>query len=315
MATVTTTTLPAPVQVTFDYKLLAVPTPNFIHTLPATQKAMPRNGGKKMRMSRFNRLQPALVPLGNSGVTPPGQGLSAVNIDAEIQFYGTYVEINDQVTLTNQCPVLNETAKLLGISLRETEDALTRDMLAATASVINATAGVNGDNPTEITRSDIGEVTRTLLSNNAWSITNNIEGQNKFGTAPVRNAFFALTHTNLSKTLEDVTGFIHNSQYPGQKDILPSEWGSIGNMRFLLSSVGSIVKNGSNAGADIYNTFCVGMDAYTVIRQDGYSAKFIYRPPIFSGPLAQNVTLGYTFAQACRVTNDAWVLNLRSTLA
>ncbi len=31
---------------------------------------MPRNGGKKMRMSRFNRLQPALVPLGNSGVTP-----------------------------------------------------------------------------------------------------------------------------------------------------------------------------------------------------------------------------------------------------
>jgi hypothetical protein len=52
---------------------------------------MPRNGGKKMRMSRFNRLQPALVPLGNSGVTPAGQGLSAVNIDAEIQFYGKHM--------------------------------------------------------------------------------------------------------------------------------------------------------------------------------------------------------------------------------
>ena len=126
------------------------------------------------------------------------------------------------MTLTNQCPVLNETAKLLGISLRETEDALTRDMLAATASVINCTAGVNGDSPTELTRDDIGEVTRTLLTNNAWTITNNIEGQNKFGTAPVRNAFFALTHTNLSKTLENVSNFIHNSQYPKMIGVLKS---------------------------------------------------------------------------------------------
>lgn len=222
MSIVTTSVLPAPVQVTFDYKLLAIATPNFIHTLPSTQRAMPRNGGKKIRMSRFNRLAPALVPLGNSGVTPAGQSLSAINIDAEIQFYGTFVEVNDQVTLTNQCPVLNETAKLLGISLRETEDKLTRDMLAATASVINCTAGVNGDSPTEMTRTDIGEVTRTLLSNNAWTITNNIEGQNKFGTAPVRNAYFALAHTDLSNTLEDINGFTHNSQYPKMLGVVKS---------------------------------------------------------------------------------------------
>ena len=44
---------------------------------------------------------------------------------------------------------------VLGVSLRQTEDQLTRDMLAATASFINCTGGVNGDNPTEITRSDV----------------------------------------------------------------------------------------------------------------------------------------------------------------
>jgi replicative DNA helicase len=52
-----------------------------------------------------------------------------------MSFYGLYVAINQQVTLQNQDPVLNETAELLGLSLRMTEDQLTRDMLAATALI------------------------------------------------------------------------------------------------------------------------------------------------------------------------------------
>jgi hypothetical protein len=45
-----------------------------------------------------------MVPLGNSGVTPPPQNLTAVDIDAKISFYGTFVQINEQVTLQNQDP-------------------------------------------------------------------------------------------------------------------------------------------------------------------------------------------------------------------
>ena len=40
--------------------------------------------------------------------------------------------------------VLNNAALRLGVALRETEDQLTRNMLAATASFINCTGGVNG---------------------------------------------------------------------------------------------------------------------------------------------------------------------------
>ena len=39
-------------------------------------------------------------------------------IDAKISFYGTYVQLNEQVTLQNQDPVLNECAARLGVSLR-----------------------------------------------------------------------------------------------------------------------------------------------------------------------------------------------------
>jgi N4-gp56 family major capsid protein len=209
---------------------------------------------------------------------------------------------------------LNECAARLGVSLRQTEDQLTRDMLASTASIINCVAGVNGDTPTEITRADVDEVVRTLLNNNAYTVLDNIEGQDKFGTAPVRDAYFALCSSNLTGNLDAVQGFIHKNNYP-QTGGLRSEWGSIGNLRFLVSSIGSVTPVGSMLGANVYNIFCVGMEAYACIEQDGYSAQFIYRPPIYDGPLALNASVGYKFAEVPRITNDLWVLNLRATLA
>ena len=118
MAITTTSVLPSPVQQSFSYKLLSVPVPNMIHKIPAMRKLLPRNGGNTLRMRRYNPLPTALVPLGNTGVTPPAVQLSAVDIDAKVSFYGQYVVLNEQVTLQNQDPVLNEAAARLGVSLR-----------------------------------------------------------------------------------------------------------------------------------------------------------------------------------------------------
>jgi len=211
--------------------------------------------------------------------------------------------------------VLNECAARLGVSLRQTEDQLTRDMLASTASFINCTSGVNGDTPTEITLSDVQTVVRALLNNNAYTIMDNIEGEDKFGTAPVRDAYFALCSTQLTGNLDNVNGFIQKNQYPAPMNALRSEWGAIGNLRFLVSSIGSTTPNSSALGNNVFNIFCVGMEAYACIEQDGYSASFIYRPPIYDGPLALNASVGYKFAEVPRITNDLWVLNLRATLA
>jgi len=258
MAITTTSTLPAPVQQSFSYKLLSVPVPNMIHKIPAMRKNMPRNGGTTLRMRRYNPLNTAMVPLGNTGVTPPPQNLTAIDIDAKISFYGTYVQLNEQVTLQNQDPVLNECAARLGVSLRQTEDQLTRDMLASTASFINCTGGVNGDVPTEITRSDVDTIIATLADNNAYTIMDNIEGEDRFGTAPVRDAYFALASTQLIGNLEGVAGFIAKAQYPSPMNALRSEWGAVSNLRFLLSSIGSMIPNSSSLGNTVYNIFCVG---------------------------------------------------------
>lgn len=119
--------------------------------------------------------------------------------------------------------VLNETAELLGLSLRMTEDQLTRDMLASTASVYNCTGGNNGDLPTDLSLSDIDEVTSTLLTNDAWMILDTIGGEDKFGTGPVRDAYIALGHTKLSKDLNNINGFISKWNYPNDNRVLRSE--------------------------------------------------------------------------------------------
>lgn len=275
---------------------------------------MPRNGGNTIRFGRYNPLNPALVPLGNSGVTPPPQSLTRVDIDATMSFYGSYVEINEQVVLQNQEDVLNEASIRLGVSLRQTEDELTRDMLASTASVYTCTGGNNGDNPTQITFQDASAIVSQLMDNNAYTVLRNIPGENRFGTGPVRNAYVALCSTRLTQTFNGIKEFINVNNYPSQNGILESEFGTMGNVRYFVSSIGSVLPSASANGNDVFNVFHLGMEAYACVEQDGYSTQFIYRPAIYTGPLAQNVQVGWKMAQVPRITNDLWIINAQCTL-
>ena len=313
--TTTTGNLPSPVQQRFDMKLLSRPSPDTIHKTMAMKKRLQERSGNILRLRRYNNLSTATVPLGNSGLNPAPQTLSALDIDATVNWYGSYVLITDQVTLINEDPVLNQAASLLAQSLRETEDELTKNMLQSTATAINAVGGANGDNPTELSRTDINDVIRTLVVANAKRISSTIEGANKFGTGPVRQAYFAMCNSRLIPNLEQVDGFVSVAQYSSQMDILSSEWGSVSNIRFLTSSAGSISEAASGLGADVFNVFITGEESYACIDLDGASSSFIYRPLGYGDdPLLQRQSAGYKFASAERILNDAWVVNLRTTL-
>lgn len=95
---------------------------------------------------------------------------------------------------------------------------------------------------------------------------------------------------------------------------MPSEWGSVNNVRVMLSSVGSVTPNASNLGNNVYNIFVQGLEALGIVEQDNYSSRFLYRPAVYSDPLFQNVTIGYVFAQVPKILNDLWIFNMRCTL-
>jgi N4-gp56 family major capsid protein len=98
-------------------------------------------------------------------------------------------------------------------------------------------------------------------------------------------------------------------------NILSAEWGSVSNVRFVLSSRGSVTPNASLLGADVYNIFITGQEAYTSVQLDGETAKFIYHPPGHGDdPAELRQTAAFRFSHARTLTNDAWITNLRATL-
>ena len=94
--------LPPEVQQTADDVLLAVRTPRLIHKLGAVTKHLPSKGGSTLRMSRYDRLPTAPVPLSPDGEPIPSTALSRVDIDATVSIYGLYSAINQRVFLQNQ---------------------------------------------------------------------------------------------------------------------------------------------------------------------------------------------------------------------
>jgi len=94
---------------------------------------------------------------------------------------------------------------------------------------------------------------------------------------------------------------------------LPSEYGSVFNVRVLTSSEAPVARGASANGNDVYYNTVLGKQAITHIDQDGYSMNLIYRDPFYSGMLAQNATLAVKFAQAQAITQDTAIRNLLAT--
>ena len=277
--TVSIATMPPQIQQRYNAKLLSTPERNLIHNLFASPVELPDNQGFIDRQSRYDRLDLFPVPLDDAQTNPPSQQLNRVDVDCRVRVYATYIVLTRQVTITNEDPVLNSAAARLGQSLRETQDVLQRDNLEATASIVNSLGGTNGDVPTEMTVSDVDDITALLQDNDGEYIMVKIPGENKIATSPVGDAYGCMLTTRMIPVLNNMTGFIKKFQYPNVNVTLDSEWGAVNNVRFFVSSQGSVTQSASLLGADVANCFVTAKEGYKVVWQAGGKARFIYLPP------------------------------------
>lgn len=295
--------------------MLYVPTPAFNYITVCDKVSMPANGGTTMRFMRPRALTPPTVQLGNSGIDPPAQVPQRDIIDAQMAFFGTGCIINEQVVLQDQEGVLAWVSERLAVSMRQAEDIILRDYVISAASDIYAGGGSNGDNPTDLGVTDFSLVATTLDTNNAYKFMSGIEGEDRFGTGPVRSAYFMLASTELQSDFDGLSGsgFISQWNYPNNTSALPTEYGSVYNIRILTSSEAPVARQASDMSNDVYYNTVLGKQALTHINQDGYSMNLIYRDPYYSGMLAQNATLAVKFAQAQAITQDTAIRNLLCT--
>jgi N4-gp56 family major capsid protein len=309
---VTTNTVPPEVRVFYDRLLLKLATPALIYDKCAQQRVIPMNSGDTLIFRRYGTQSAATTPL-TEAVTPPGQSQSIIDFSAKISWYGAFMIVSDVVQYTVQDRVLNELTKVLSLQLGLTLDTLIRDMMVSTASSILCSKGSNGNTPTEITDLDLQLVQRALRQGNAEFLTPLVEGANKFGTAPGRQAFWGFMSTDMELDLEAVSSFNSVANYANHSTSLLPEWGQTRNIRWMTST------NGYNNGGSpaIYSSFVVGREAYGTIKLGAMQAQLIVKPLGSAGTtdaLDQRSSVGFKVPWAGRVINDNWIARVLSTL-
>lgn len=305
--------MPPQIQQRYNAKLLSTPEFNLIHNLFAVPVELPDNQGFIDRQSRYDRLEEFSVPLDDAQTNPPAQQLNRVDVDCRVRVYATYIVLTRQVTITNEDPVLNSAAARLGQALRETQDALQRDNLESSASIINCVGGDNGDLPTEMSNTDFDDVVTILQNNSGEYITNMIPGENKFGTSPIGDAYGMMATTRMIPVFNNIAGFVRKFAYPNVSQTLSSEWGGYNNVRVFISEQGSVTPNASLAGNDVANCFVSAKEGYKVVWQAGGKAKFTYLPPGYNAdPCMLRHTAGCSFYQGLEdlALNKSWVIDL-----
>ena len=300
-----------PLQASSD--LLSTPQFNLIYSFAANEYEAKQNMGDTVRMSRFERLSTDGGRLDGSGIDPSPEVPVRTDVDAQVEIYAKSIVVNEQVDLFNSAPVQAKYKMLLGQWLREKEDLLMRDLLSANVVFQTAVGGVSSDNPTEMARSDINNIEQILLNGDARTTMESLEAADRFGTAPVRDAFVAMCSTAITPDLQNVSGVVLKANYAQQEGLRPEEYCSIGRFRFFVSSKGAKVDNASAAGATVYRIPMAGMESYARLEQNGYSARVGIIPNYVMSSVGQNYGMYAKFAIARAITNQNWISGLEVT--
>ena len=313
MADITTRTeIPAEVNNFYNKVLLDRATPALLHNRFAQVKDLPRNAGTNViKFRRYGVLTAATTAL-TEGVTPSGSQLSTTELTATVLQYGDYVTVTDIVDMQSYDPVLTGVAEdLLGDQAGLTLDNLCRDVIAATTTIqyaSTATTTATVDDPMKLNRAEVKEMVRTLRGNNAKPVMMMINPSTGYNTTPVGRSFIGIISEDTLYDLDDATGWIPVEKYPNKSNVMEDEVGSLGNVRFLMTTEAK-TKTGTLT-TTVHITLIFGTRAYAQTRISGEALKNIVKPLGSAGsadPLNQRATSGWKATYVAKILNNSWI--------
>ena len=302
--------IPAEVNNFYNKVLLDRATPSLLHNRFAQVKDLPRKSGTNvMKFRRYGVLAAATTPL-TEGVTPAGKQLSTTELTATVLQYGDYITVTDIVDMQSYDPVLTEVAEdVLGDQVGLTLDTLCRDIIAAGTTVQYASTAT--DRATigaamKLDRSEVKEMVRTLRGNNAKPVMSMIDPSTGYNTTPVGKSFIGIISEDTLYDLDDAIGWIPVEKYPNKSNVMDDEVGSLGNVRFLMTTE---AKTFDGTLVDpIHATLIFGTRAYCQTRISGEALKNIVKP-LGAGEdaLNQRATSGWKITYVARILNQSWI--------
>jgi N4-gp56 family major capsid protein len=296
----------ADLQTYFAAQLLEVAEFNTILDQFGDKTPIPSNSSKTIHFTRMEKFTVSQTPTQlTEGIPPDAQGITMNQFEAVAEQYGFLVRLSDLAELTAKHPVVQKAMYLLSLQAAETYDQLVFNVLNQATNTYYPN-GKTGD--AALTATDvIGYVDLTKID----AILNDL------GARPMDGGDFVLvTASQVYASLLNDPSYKAAHQLVNPEKIYRGEVDTLAGLRVVRSNApafGATNQTGNTGFSNkIYTSFVFAKNAYQI--SDLQNLKvYMVAPGGQSDPLQQNRKLGYKFAFKTLITNQNWLLRVRSS--
>ena len=325
MANVTRTRMKASVKTAYDRRLLMRALPRLLHGRwgrPATF-----DGYKNWEIRRMEGFTDTGISPLTEGVDPIEHAAPAISTyTLEPQWYGTYVQYTEEVSMQTIDPVILETSRILGEHAGKMIDILIRDEITANATADYA-GGAEADTDIDTTNDKISYA--DLVQDVALLQAN--------GALPAENGYYpVIIHPYSWATLMQDTTFVALFTREGGEAIRSGLIGRVLNCE-LYTTYNAKVSEGAGAttDVDVYHALFIGEESYGLAGMTGLAPNWNPDggPPVVWGqgtgksvnvariivkdlgetgfdPLDRRGTIGWKATHDQIVLNSSWIVSL-----
>lgn len=303
-AATTTSALSPTMKSYYDTELLENARPSLVYTNLGRKQALPRNHGKRVEWRKFDTIPKALTPL-KEGVIPEGGVLSMTSVSVDIEQYGAYVTVSDQLDTHAVDPVILAATDELSASAGATMDTLTRNVLMTGTNVMYAPKGTTAATSRSALTADHKMTPDVVHKAVTWL---------KKCKAPKYDGkwYVAVIHPSVAYDLTSSEDWVEAHKYSATTELFNGEIGQLRGCRFIESNEAPIIEGGAS-GAMVYATLFFGKDAFAVVDPEGMGLEMIVKSrDQVGGPLNQFSTIGYKAETATKILYQERMVRVES---
>ncbi len=305
---ITTTQIDHPVNIHYQRMVLTRVLPAFLYQQFGLDVTMPQHEGDISKWRRWSNLADQLTPL-TEGEDPTPLMLSKTDITALLKEYGALIKTSSWRDFTGLTDDNQQMANVMLDNMRSSLDSLVRDVLDGTAATTTCSNGTGTS--TFLNKTDIDTVVTNLEGQNSMKFKPTIPAGAGISTSPIRAAYIGIGDTDQRPRLEAVSGFKHVSSYANQGPIMEHEFGSTGDVRWLLTTKAPV-------SSGVYSNLILAKEFFGIVKIKGNTADgpLVFTPADRTGSgLRRFSLLGWIQNYASRILNDHFGHNLKSMVA
>lgn len=272
------------------------------HDFGAQRKTIPANMGKQVIWNRFTPLAVATTALTEGSSNPSAVDMTTTQVSATMATYGNFTAVSDLFNLTSLDVNLKEHVEVHAQNCGETLDTLIRNELStgATAQYVAAKLLSNIAATDVMTGAEIRKAVRTLKVNKAQ----------RFDNGYYRGIISSFQAYDLYANTEWLNSI---SIYTDPTQLKAGIIGKLHGVEFVETNNYAVSAAGAS-GANVYQTFVFGKNAYGTVSLDNQPGNRIYvktpGPQDTSNPLDIYSTVGWKAFFAVKTLNATWVIQI-----